>query len=69
MPQDLYDELRVIALVSGVDVQTHLQSALRDYLAEGGHRAAVAGFARRARSRHRAALELLVDRSPSRSTP
>jgi hypothetical protein len=65
IPRALYDELRTIALASGVEVDEHVARALRAYLDDGGHRAAVTGFAERARRRHRGALDLLAE--PSRS--
>ena len=65
IPRALYDELRTVALASGVEVDEHVARALRAYLDDGGHRAAVTGFAERARRRHRGALDLLAE--PSRS--
>jgi hypothetical protein len=65
VPRTLYDELRTVALASGVEVDEHVARALRAYLDDGGHDAEVAGFAARARRRHRGALDLLAE--PSRS--
>ena len=65
VPRAVYDELRTVALASGIDVDEHVARALRAYLADGGHQAAVTGFAERARQRHRGALDLLA--APSRS--
>jgi hypothetical protein len=65
VPRALYDELRTVALVSGIEVDEHAARALRAYLDDGGRAAAVAGYAERARRRHRGALDLLAD--PSRS--
>lgn len=65
VPRALYDELRMVALVSGVEVDEHVARALRAYLDDGGREAAVTGFAERARRRHRDALDLLAE--PSRS--
>ena len=65
VPRALYDELRTVALVSGIEVDVHAARALRAYLDDGGRAAEVAGFAERARRRQRGALDLLAE--PSRS--
>jgi hypothetical protein len=65
VPRALYDELRTVALVSGIEVDEHAARALRAYLDDGGRAAEVAGFAERARRRQRGALDLLAE--PSRS--
>jgi hypothetical protein len=65
VPRALYDELRTLAIVSGIEVDEHVARAVRAYLDDGGRAAAVAGFAERARRRHRGALDLLAE--PSRS--
>jgi hypothetical protein len=59
LPKDLFESLRVLAFATGEDVPTHVLRAVRGYLAEEGHRAAVHGFAERARIRHRGALDRL----------
>ena len=59
MPKDLYDPLRVLAFATGESVQDHVLRAVREYLAEEGHRAAVRGFGERARTRSRGALDRL----------
>jgi len=65
VPRELYGELRTVALASGIGVDEHVARALRAYLDDGGRHASVAGFAERARRRHRGALDLLAE--PSRS--
>jgi hypothetical protein len=65
VPRVLYDELRTVALVSGIEVDEHVARAVRAYLDDGGRTAAVRGFAERARRRQRGALDLLAE--PSRS--
>jgi hypothetical protein len=65
VPRVLYDELRTVALVSGIEVDEHVARAMRAYLDDGGRTAAVRGFAERARRRQRGALDLLAE--PSRS--
>jgi len=61
VPKETYDALRAVALATGVDVDEHVLAALRSYLSEEGHRAAVVGFGERARTRHRIALDRLAD--------
>ncbi|MCP6756820.1 hypothetical protein NL533_34860, partial [Klebsiella pneumoniae] len=65
IPRALYDELRTVALASGIEVDEHAARAVRAYLDDDGHAATVVGFAERARRRHRGALDLLAE--PSRS--
>jgi hypothetical protein len=65
VPRALYDELRTVSLVSGIEVDEHVARAVRAYLDDDGRAAEVAGFAARARRRHRGALDLLAE--PSRS--
>lgn len=61
VPRELYEALSALALATGEDVQEHVARALRIYLEDEGHRAAVAGFGERARERHRVALDRLDD--------
>ena len=61
VPEDLLEPLRALTLVTGGDIQDHVARALRGYLADEGHRAAVEGFAERARQRHHVALDRLAD--------
>ena len=61
VPEDLLDPLRALTLVTGGEVEDHVARALRGYLADEGHRAAVEGFASRAREQHRIALDRLGD--------
>ena len=50
-----------LAVATGEPVDEHVLHALRDYLDECGHRAAVTGFTERARERFRPALDQLKD--------
>ncbi len=59
LPKDLYGSLRALAFATGEDVEDHVVRALRGYLADEGHRAAVHGFGQRARVRYRGALDRL----------
>jgi hypothetical protein len=59
LPRDLYESLRALAFATGESVGDHVLRAVRGYLAEEGHRAAVDGFGERARARFRGALDLL----------
>lgn len=61
VPDELLDPLRALTLVTGGAVEEHVARALREYLADEGHHAAVEGFAERARRRHRIALDRLGD--------
>jgi hypothetical protein len=61
VPDDLLDPLRALTLVTGDEMEDHVARALRGYLADEGHRAAVEGFADRVRERHRIALDRLDD--------
>jgi hypothetical protein len=65
VPRALYDELRTVALVSGIEVDELVERAVRAYLDDDGHEATVWGFVERARRRQRGALDLLAE--PSRS--
>jgi hypothetical protein len=47
--------------VSGEPVDTHVRRAIARYLDGEGRRAMVTGFVRRARDRHRGALDALSD--------
>ena len=59
LPKDVFDALQALAFATDEEVVDHVVRALHGYLAEDGHRAAVAGFAARAQVRHRAALDRL----------
>jgi hypothetical protein len=61
LPRDVFDALQALAFATDEDVMDHVLRALRDYLAEDGHRAGVIGFGTRAQTRHRAALDRLAD--------
>jgi hypothetical protein len=54
--------LSTLASVSGEPIDAHVHHALERYLDGAGRRALVAGLARRARDRHRGALDALSDR-------
>jgi hypothetical protein len=53
--------LQALAFATNEEVVDHVVRALRGYLTEDGHRAAVTGFATRAQVRHRAAFDRLTD--------
>jgi len=61
LPKDVYDALQAVAFATDEEVVDHVVRALRGYLAEDGHRAAVSGFATRAQMRYRPAFDRLSD--------
>jgi DNA-binding transcriptional MocR family regulator len=54
------ERLRALALATDTSVAVHVERALQAYLTQEGQRAAVVGFAERARQRYRAALDSLA---------
>jgi hypothetical protein len=65
LPRDLYESLRVLSFATGEEIEDHVLRAVRSYLDDEGHRAAVHGFGERARARYRGALDRLDEPSPS----
>jgi hypothetical protein len=61
LPRDVGEAMGTLAFATGEPVDEHVLHALRDYLDECGHRAAVTGFTGRARERFRPALDDLKD--------
>ena len=61
LPRDVGEAMGTLAVATGEPVDEHVLHALRDYLDECGHRAAVTGFTERARERFRPALDQLKD--------
>jgi len=61
LPRDVGEAMGTLAFATGEPVDEHVLHALRDYLDECGHRAAVTGFTARARERFRPALDELKD--------
>ena len=61
LPRDVGEAMGTLAFATGEPVDEHVLHALRDYLDECGHRAAVTGFTGRARERFRPALDQLKD--------
>jgi hypothetical protein len=59
LPRDLYESLRALAFATGEEIEEHVMRAVRGYLDDEGHRAAVHGFGERARTRYRGALDRL----------
>jgi hypothetical protein len=57
LPRDVGEAMGTLAFATGEPVDEHVLHALRDYLDECGHRAAVTGFTDRARERFRSALD------------
>jgi predicted transcriptional regulator len=55
-----FERLRALALATDTSLADHVERALQAYLTQEGQRAAVVGFAERARERHRAALDALA---------
>jgi predicted transcriptional regulator len=61
IPDDVTDQLRLLAAVTGMDEQEHLRRAVRGYLETSGRTAEVTAFADRARERLRPVLDRLGD--------
>jgi hypothetical protein len=55
------EAMGTLVFATGESADEHVLHALRDYLDECGHRAAVTGFAKLARQRFRPALDQLKD--------
>ena len=62
VPRQVGAALTTLASVSDEPVDAHVHRAIAQYLDGSGRRALVAGLARRARDRHRRALDALSDR-------
>jgi hypothetical protein len=61
VPREVYEALQGLCVATGTGVEEQMTRALRAYLDGEGHRAAVVGFADRARERHRIALDKLAE--------
>lgn len=61
IPDDVTDQLRLLAAVTGLEEEEHLRRAVLGYLETSGRAAEVAAFADRARERHRHVLDRLGD--------
>jgi len=59
VPREVGDALATLTSVSGESVDAHVRRAITRYLDGDGRRAMVTGFVRRARDRHRGALDAL----------
>ena len=60
-PRDVGEAMGTLAFATGEPVDEHVLHAVRDYLDECGHSAAVTGFTGRAQERFRPALDALKD--------
>jgi len=61
MPEEVAEQLRLLATVTGVPEQEHLRRAMRGYLETAGRDAEVTALTDRARERLRAVLDELGD--------
>ncbi|MDH4112111.1 MAG: CopG family transcriptional regulator [Actinomycetota bacterium] len=61
IPDEVSEQLRLLAALTGVDEQEHLRRAVRGYLESSGREAEVTAFADRARERVRSVLDRLGD--------
>jgi len=61
IPDEVGDQLRLIATVTGVAEEEHLRRAMRDYLETSGRHAELTALTDRARERFRAVLDRLGD--------
>jgi hypothetical protein len=59
IPDEVRDQLRLLAAITGVDEEEHLRRAMRGYLETSGREAEVRAFTDRARDRFRRALDRL----------
>jgi predicted transcriptional regulator len=61
VPDEVGDQLRLIATVTGLDETEHLRRAVHGYLETSGREAELTAFTARARERLRAVLDRLGD--------
>jgi predicted transcriptional regulator len=61
VPNEVGDQLRLLATLTGTDEEEHLRRAVRVYLETSGRESEVAAFTGRAREGLRAALDRLGD--------
>lgn len=61
IPDEVTEQLRLLAAVTGVDEEEHLRRAMLGYLETSGRGAEVTAFTDRARERLRAVLDRLGD--------
>ncbi|HET6715022.1 MAG TPA: hypothetical protein VFI59_15120 [Actinomycetota bacterium] len=59
VPDDVRDQLRLLAAITEVDEEEHLRRAMRGYLETSGREAEVRAFTDRARERYRRVLDRL----------
>lgn len=59
IPDEVRDQLRLLATITGVDEEEHLRRAMRGYLETSGRDAAVRAYTDRARERFRRVLDRL----------
>jgi predicted transcriptional regulator len=61
IPDDVTQQLRMLATVTGIDEEEHLRRAMRSYLETAGREAEISAFTDRARDRVGAVLDRLGD--------
>jgi predicted transcriptional regulator len=61
VPREVHEALRTLSFATDTSVNELILRAVRDYLSEEGHRAAVDGFLAQARDRYKVALDKLAD--------
>ena len=59
IPDDVREQLRLLATITGIDEEEHLRRAMRDYLETSGRDAELRAFTDRARERYRRVLDRL----------
>ena len=59
IPDDVREQLRLLATITGIDEEEHLRRAMRDYLETSGRDAELRAFTDRARERSRRVLDRL----------
>lgn len=59
IPDDVRDQLRLLATITEIDEEEHLRRAMRGYLETSGREAEVRAFTDRARERYRRVLDRL----------
>lgn len=60
VPKDIHEAVRTLAFATNSSINDVALHALRDYLADEGHRQAVESYLRRAQQQYRVALDKLA---------
>ena len=61
MPREVHEALKTLSIATGTSINEITLGALRDYLADEGHRQAVDTYFKEARDVYRVALDKLAD--------